>query len=140
MFLVHIARGDDLALPAESSELAVVVASDTAAADDCNSNLVIRAVVAFHGTCVLAELHCFAGSGAIPAEALYQIARSEFTIAPPPAGSPRFARGTEKRARLVPPAGRGNLKEGFSVLLVIINFTHVIGIISPRHLRRRLSA
>ena len=31
---------------------------------------------------------------------------------PPPAGSPRFARGTEPRARSVPPARRGNLKEG----------------------------
>ena len=31
---------------------------------------------------------------------------------PPPLGSPRFARGTEKRAHLVPPACRGNLKEG----------------------------
>jgi hypothetical protein len=30
---------------------------------------------------------------------------------PPPAGSPRFARGTETRARSVPPASRGNLKE-----------------------------
>ena len=32
----------------------------------------------------------------------------------PPAGSPRFARGTETRARSVPPARRGNLKEGVS--------------------------
>jgi len=31
---------------------------------------------------------------------------------PPPSGSPRFARGTEKRAHLVPPACKGNLKEG----------------------------
>jgi hypothetical protein len=34
---------------------------------------------------------------------------------PPPAGSPRFARGTEPRARSVPPARRGNLKEGVLV-------------------------
>jgi len=31
---------------------------------------------------------------------------------PPPTGSPRFARGTEKRAHSVPPDFRGNLKEG----------------------------
>ena len=31
---------------------------------------------------------------------------------PPPAGSPRFARGTEPRVHAVPPASRGNLKEG----------------------------
>ena len=30
-------------------------------------------------------------------------------------GFPRFARGTEKRARSVPPASRGNLKEGVLV-------------------------
>ena len=38
------------------------------------------------------------------------IARAKFIICPPPLGSPRFARGTEKRARSVPPARRGNLK------------------------------
>jgi hypothetical protein len=42
-------------------------------------------------------------------------AQSKFTTAPPLAGSPCFARGTEKRARLVPPACRGNLKEGVRV-------------------------
>ena len=42
---------------------------------------------------------------------LIPIARSESINSPPPSGSPRFARGTEKRARSVPPACRGNLKE-----------------------------
>jgi hypothetical protein len=55
VFLVHIARGDNLALPAEPSEHAVVVASDAAAADDRNPYLVIRAVFAFHGACSLAN-------------------------------------------------------------------------------------
>jgi hypothetical protein len=32
-------------------------------------------------------------------------------ILPPPAGSPRFARGTRQGAYSVPPACRGNLKE-----------------------------
>ena len=41
----------------------------------------------------------------------YQLRRQSSQL-PPSVGSPRFARGTEKRARSVPPAGRGNLKEG----------------------------
>jgi hypothetical protein len=45
------------------------------------------------------------------------IARPKFTICPPPSGSPRYARGTEKRARSVPPACRGNLKEGVGIKL-----------------------
>jgi uncharacterized membrane protein YccC len=43
---------------------------------------------------------------------LIPIACSKFMNCPPPAGSPRFARGTEPRAHSVPPACRGNLKEG----------------------------
>jgi hypothetical protein len=43
---------------------------------------------------------------------LIPIARSEFMNCPPPLGSPRFARGTEPRVHAVPPACRGNLKEG----------------------------
>jgi len=43
---------------------------------------------------------------------LIPIARSEFINCPPPLGSPRFARGTAPRVHAVPPARRGNLKEG----------------------------
>ena len=42
---------------------------------------------------------------------LIPIARPKFMNCPPPAGSPRFARGTKPRAHAVPPARRGNLKE-----------------------------
>jgi hypothetical protein len=37
---------------------------------------------------------------------------------PPPLGSPRFARGTKPRACSVPPAGRGNLKEGVAITAI----------------------
>jgi len=43
---------------------------------------------------------------------LIPIAKPKFMNCPPPAGSPRFARGTKPRAHAVPPARRGNLKEG----------------------------
>ena len=43
--------------------------------------------------------------------ALCQSLEQSLYLHPPPLGSPRFARGTKPRARSVPPAGRGNLKE-----------------------------
>jgi hypothetical protein len=48
---------------------------------------------------------------------------------PPPLGSPRFARGTEPRARSVPLACRGSLKEEIFNLAGFVNFAHAIGII-----------
>jgi len=47
---------------------------------------------------------------------------------PPPAGSPRFARGTAPGS--VPPARRGNLKEGFSFIRAFMDFGLAIGIIA----------
>jgi len=67
--------------------------------------------------------------GARQCALLIPIARSESISSPPPSGSPRFARGTEKRARLVPPASRGNLKEGVGIAPSFVNFGRAIGVI-----------
>ena len=53
-------------------------------------------------------------------------------IAPLLRGSPRFARGTEERACSIPPAGRGNLKEGGSFVRVFAKFGVAIGISHSR--------
>jgi hypothetical protein len=54
-------------------------------------------------------------------------ARSKFTNCPPPLGSPRFARGTEWVRGSVPPACRGNLKEGV-VQNFIFRLAAILGI------------
>jgi hypothetical protein len=49
---------------------------------------------------------------------------------PPPAGSPRFARGTARSAPArFPLRAGGTLRRGSSVALVFINFAHAVGII-----------
>ena len=60
---------------------------------------------------------------------LIPIARSKSINSPPPSGSPRFARGTEKRARSVPPACRGNPKEGVGIAPSFANFGRAISVI-----------
>jgi len=61
------------------------------------------------------------------------IARAEFINCPPPLrGSPRFTRGTEERACSIPPAGRGNLKEGASFVRVFAKFGVAISISHSR--------
>ncbi len=54
-------------------------------------------------------------------------ARSKFTNYPPPLGSPRSARGTEWVRGSVPPACRGNLKEGV-VQNFIFRLAAILGI------------
>ena len=45
---------------------------------------------------------------------------------------PRFTRGNEERACSIPPAGRGNLKEGVSFVRVFAKFGVAIGISHSR--------
>jgi len=50
---------------------------------------------------------------------------------PPPAGSPRFARGTARSAPArFPLRAGGTLRRGSSVALVFINFAHAVGIMT----------
>jgi len=60
---------------------------------------------------------------------LIPIARPKFVNCPPPAGSPRFARGTAHG--FGSPARRGNLKEGVINCCFFVNFGLAIGI-TPR--------
>ena len=56
--------------------------------------------------------------------------RSRVHNYPPPAGSPRFARGTKPRAHLVPLRAGGTLRRGSSLSLIFANYGCAIGIVS----------